>query len=126
MILHLHLDLTFSSSVHSSPKRRKRLRSITPSDRGSNDSDPDDLLRSPLAKRKKLALNRSTSSKLKEAISADDLVQDLAGDEQMITPAVSPKATDDSSNSDSTTSSEDEEMDEEDDFLARELEEDWG
>ena len=57
------------------PNRRKRLRSLTPSESGINRGDPSynaDLLRSPLAKRKKLAADRSGMSRLKHTLSVDD------------------------------------------------------
>ncbi|KAI9512484.1 hypothetical protein F5148DRAFT_1279614 [Russula earlei] len=102
-------------SAPSSPRtRRKRLRSLTPSEAGLNASD-DDLLRSPLSKRKKLAKDRQNASKLKESISPEEFAP----------PTVpSPREEDEE---------EDEEDDEsifgdgfEDDFLARELEEEMG
>lgn len=66
------------SSTEGSPRKRKRLRSLTPAD-AVNGAEPDSLLlRSPLAKRKKVAAERAGTSKLKEAVSADDLVQPLA------------------------------------------------
>ncbi|KAJ8514480.1 hypothetical protein ONZ45_g7970 [Pleurotus djamor] len=66
-------------SVNGTPRLgRKRLRSVTPSEGGFDIPDKDDILRSPLAKRKKLAFDRSKFSKLKEAFSADDF--DLHGD----------------------------------------------
>ncbi|KAI0026888.1 hypothetical protein K488DRAFT_64041 [Vararia minispora EC-137] len=58
-------------SAPSTPKtRRKRLRSMTPSEAGLNINIPDDLLRSPLAKRKKIAADR-VSSPLKESAVAE-------------------------------------------------------
>lgn len=98
--------------------RRKRLRSLTPSEAGLNSSG-DDLLRSPLSKRKKLAKDRQNASKLKESI----ISQEEFG--RYALPTVpSPREEDE----------EDEEEDEgsifgdedEDDFLARELEEEMG
>ncbi|KAF5392414.1 hypothetical protein D9757_002308 [Collybiopsis confluens] len=62
------------SSSNSTPikSKRKRLRSLTPSEiPGMNGGS--DVLRSPLSKRKKLAADRSGMSKLKVAINADDL-----------------------------------------------------
>ena len=61
----------------SGPRRMKRKRSSTPSSASLAVPEADaDLLRSPLSKRKKLALERSGSSRLKEgyAASNDDAV----------------------------------------------------
>lgn len=71
---------------------------------------------SPLAKRKRIAASRSGSSKLKEAISADD----LATKENATLPEGEIEEDDEDDDED-----EDEEV-LEDDFLARELEEEWG
>jgi RNA polymerase II subunit A C-terminal domain phosphatase len=111
---------------------RKRLRSVTPSEAPVpiNGETQDDSLRSPLAKRKKMAAERTGLSKLKEAISAEDLDK---GPE-----AASNRREDESSSHDVTAGTEgddendgDEDAgddeDDEDDFLARELEEEeWG
>ena len=94
------------------------MRSLTPSEAGLNASD-DDLLRSPLSKRKKLAKDRQNASKLKESISPDELVQ-------YALPTVA------SSRDEDEEDEEDEDNesifgdDDEDDFLARELEEEMG
>jgi len=98
--------------------RRKRLRSRTPSEAGLNPSD-DDLLRSPLSKRKKLAKERQKTSKLKESISSEQF-------NQYALPTVpSPLAEDEEDDEDE----EDESIfgdGDDDDFLARELEEEMG
>lgn len=117
-------------SAPSTPRRnRKRLRSLTPSEVGLNGTDSD-VLRSPLAKRKKLAMDRSGSSKLKEAITADDLGITQPADELPLPPPkTSPSGSgnddeDDEDDDSNDTSDEEGAVDEEDDFLARELE--WG
>jgi RNA polymerase II subunit A-like phosphatase len=66
-----------------------------------------DVLRSPLAKRKKIVTDRSGFSKLKEAITAEDL------DEASLEVV-------------ELEEGEGDEEDEEDDFLTRELGEEWG
>ncbi|KAG5652920.1 hypothetical protein H0H81_003063 [Sphagnurus paluster] len=117
-------------SVYNTPRAsRKRLRSVTPSDSGStNGGRDDDVLRSPLSKRKKIAANRTGYSRLKEAICADDLeteknglgVGNVVGNAQVNSlPRVEDAMEEDEED-------EDDDEDEEDDFLARELEEEWG
>lgn len=82
-LLHESLLTPLNSTASNTPvARRKRLRSVTPTSE-SNDHDPqglattesddDSLLRSPLAKRKKLAAGRAGYSRLKEGITADEL-----------------------------------------------------
>lgn len=126
-----------NSSTTSSPRnRRKRLRSLTPSEVGLNGSIDSDVLRSPLAKRKKLAADRSGTSKLKEAFTADELAKRATSDveqEDMEPEAVqngSSPAGKDEDDTDESDDSDDEDtntpMDDDDDFLARELGEDWG
>ena len=130
------------SSTTSTPRRkRKRVRSLTPSEAGSlNGADPD-VLRSPLAKRKKLAADRSGASRLKEAFTAEELARAAAAAASNTTVDVDD---DDSAGRGSRRSTpvnaeaeeagdygedyegSDDDMDEEDDFLARELEEEWG
>ncbi|KAL1951122.1 hypothetical protein VTO73DRAFT_271 [Trametes versicolor] len=119
------------SSTTSTPrKKRKRLRSITPSEAGSlNGADPD-VLRSPLAKRKKLAADRSGASRLKEAFTADQLAKpadddDASADQSRRSSPVNGSAGEAGDYGEDYEGSEDE-MDDEDDFLARELEEEWG
>ncbi|TFY82727.1 hypothetical protein EWM64_g1286 [Hericium alpestre] len=110
------------SSTTSTPKRRKRLRSLTPSEAGLNGAG-DDVLRSPLAKRKKIVADRKNSSKLKEAISMDELENE--GKDTL--PA--PKFDRDEEDKDEVmeeAEDEDAAEDIDDDFLARELEEELG
>ncbi|KAI5124127.1 hypothetical protein M0805_000940 [Coniferiporia weirii] len=100
------------------PKReRKRLRSITPS--GSSEGP-----RSPLAKRKKIAADRSGMSRLKEAVSLHDLATD--DDDSVVNSSNpgTPIQENDSNGSNEEGSEDGEEID--DDFLARELEEELG
>ncbi|KAI0334357.1 hypothetical protein GY45DRAFT_1351503 [Cubamyces sp. BRFM 1775] len=142
------------SSTTSTPRRkRKRVRSLTPSEAGSlNGADPD-VLRSPLAKRKKLAADRSGASRLKEAFTAEELARAAAAAAASATGATGASGAtgmdrdeddEDSSGQRSRRSTpvnadveeagdygedyegSDDDMDEEDDFLARELEEEWG
>jgi RNA polymerase II subunit A C-terminal domain phosphatase len=99
--------------------RRKRLRSLTPSEAGLNSGEDDHLLRSPLSKRKKLAKDRQNASKLKESISSEEF-------RRYALPTVpSPPREEDEEEGD-----EEEESifgdDDDDDFLARELEEEMG
>lgn len=89
-------------------KKRKRLRSMTPSEAGLNGRDEADGLRSPLAKRKKMVADRGNSSKLKETISLAELDEGKSVDAGV---------------GEDEEDEEDEEEDEEDDFLAREMEE---
>lgn len=72
-------------------------------------------MRSPLAKRKRLAAERTGYSKLKEAISADE----VGSVEKEGTEA-------DDASSIGGEDDEDEAEADDDDFLARELEEEWG
>ncbi|KAG5642167.1 hypothetical protein DXG03_003528 [Asterophora parasitica] len=110
------------NSVYNTPRaNRKRLRSVTPSDSGSVNGRNDDVLRSPLAKRKKVAAERSGYSRLKEEISADDLAASAGGRSKSSSPSPS-KGVDTMDEGEE----EEEEEEEEDDFLARELEEEWG
>ncbi|KAF7307500.1 RNA polymerase II subunit A C-terminal domain phosphatase [Mycena indigotica] len=109
-----------NSSAPGTPSRgkRKRLRSVTPSEGGS-----------PLSKRKKL----TGASKLKEGVTADDLSTAAFKKLPPITteglpPTVASLASNVSDGEDDSGEEEDDDDgdDEEDDFLARELEEDWG
>lgn len=136
------------SSAESSPRKRKRLRSRTPSEAGGS-VNGDDGLRSPLAKRKKLAAERAGASKLKEAVSADDLEQDLVALPEVEPDTVSAKSStkgstkgsapatparesgegeeeEEDEDDDSDDSSDSDDDGEDDDFLAREMGEDWG
>ncbi|KAG5730615.1 RNA polymerase II subunit A C-terminal domain phosphatase [Termitomyces sp. T112] len=117
-------------SVSNTPRiSRKRLRSVTPSDGGSVNGSgkiDDDILRSPLAKRKKLAAERTGFSRLKDSISAEDLAGD--GDKPRVADSrlLAKVAETGQENEDDEDNEEEDEEDEEDDFLARELEEELG
>ncbi|KAI6031553.1 hypothetical protein BKA83DRAFT_26767 [Pisolithus microcarpus] len=108
-------------STTSSPRlKRKRLRSVTPSDSGNGPNDQQDLLRSPLSKRKKLAASRTGTSKLKEAFTAEQIaeaVRQRSRSNSLQRPLPS---------SGVPSPADEDDDDEEDDFLARELGEDWG
>ncbi|TFY50677.1 hypothetical protein EVJ58_g10941, partial [Rhodofomes roseus] len=131
-------SISIISSTTSSPRnKRKRLRSLTPSEVGLNSRVDSDVLRSPLAKRKKLAAERSGNSKLKEAFTADELAKrGTRGSQQDETEAEpiqkgsSPAERDEDDTDESDDSDDDNDnntpMDDDDDFLARELEEEWG
>lgn len=102
--------------------RRKRLRSLTPSEISVNGNK--DALRSPLAKRKKLAADRTGSSKLKVSISAGDLHSQIGSNDN--TKSYIPEE-----NNREDAGVDGDEIDEgyapfDDDFLAGALEEDWG
>lgn len=117
---------------------------MTPSELAlTNGTDAErDVLRSPLAKRKKIALDRSGSSKLKEAITADELegLPVSAGEPPLLSlEATLSQAMDQDGGDGREEEDEDEEdedgeegsdedgaMDDDDDFLARELEAEWG
>ncbi|KAI0360995.1 hypothetical protein OH77DRAFT_384561 [Trametes cingulata] len=128
-------------STTSTPrKKRKRLRSLTPSEAGSLNGADSDVLRSPLAKRKKLAADRSGASRLKEAFTAEELSRAAAaatGDDDddgdgLGTPGRSQRSSpvngsaEEAGDYGEDYEGSDDDMDEEDDFLARELEEEWG
>ncbi|KAJ3559573.1 hypothetical protein NP233_g11231 [Leucocoprinus birnbaumii] len=111
-----------STSVNNTPRsKRKRMRSVTPSDLQSQNGD--DSLRSPLAKRKKLAADRN--SRLKQGITADELHS--SGVDREPEPESKRSALFGGMNGDSPEA-EDEEVEDdfEDDFLARDLQEEWG
>lgn len=91
---------------------------------GNAASADDDVLRSPLAKRKKLAAERTGYSRLKEAVTADDLTQ--THDSEMRDPATKRVSIPKVVEMDEEEDGDDEEEDEDEDFLARELEEEWG
>ncbi len=108
-------------SVDHSVPRRKRLRSLTPSEYGN-------LPQSPLAKRKKLAADRSGLSKLKETISAHDLDENMEStshDSKSSTPSpvVQDDGTEDGEDDDEGNEGGDEI---EDDFLLNALEQELG
>jgi len=90
------------------------LRSLTPSEAGLNASG-DQLLRSPLSKRKKFAKDRQNASKLKESIYPEFPLPTMA----------SPRGEDEDDDNDDESIFDDDD-DDDDDFLARELEEEMG
>lgn len=103
--------------------KRKRVRSVTPSEAQSQNGD--DSLRSPLAKRKKLAADRY--SRLKQGITADELV--IVEEKAEPEPEAKRSALFSGAVNGDTPEDEDDEEDEEDledDFLARDLQEEWG
>jgi RNA polymerase II subunit A-like phosphatase len=103
--------------------KRKRLRSVTPSEMGSQNGD--DSLQSPLAKRKKLAADRPT--RLKQGITAEEL--ESSGVEESEQEPRRSALFGGAVNGDSPEAEDEEEreIDLEDDFLARDLqEEEWG
>ena len=108
---------SFSGQESNTPRRRKRLRSLTPSEF----QNVPDGLKSPLAKRKKLAADRSGLSRLKQTISADEL---QSADIEMSAPMKEIEEEDDEESEGSDSESAAEEID--DDFLARELEDELG
>ena len=68
---------------------------MTPSDGSAGNLSDSDYLRSPLAKRKKIAADRSGSSKLKETFSAADVMTQSDSDRSMSAipiPEVEPTA----------------------------------
>ncbi|KAJ2927695.1 hypothetical protein H1R20_g9386, partial [Candolleomyces eurysporus] len=116
-----------SLSANNSPRmKRKRLRSLTPSEAGF-DGDTD-LLRSPLAKRKKMAADRSGLSRLKQGITASDLDGASRPASENGSAPTSPTAMhQDAVGEDDDDDDDDDgegDFDLEDDFLAREFEED--
>lgn len=122
MIPRIYAADVHCSSTTSSPRiSRKRLRSLTPSESGINGLT--DAPRSPLAKRKKLAAERSGASKLKEEIVAPEQEEEDAPSPRPVPPTSEEMDDEDESSTESDGDS-DGAMDE-DDFLARELEDDW-
>lgn len=121
-----------NSSAPSSPsekRKRKRLRSITPLQTGLANGGELDSLRSPLAKRKKLAADRSGASRLKEGITADDLASKSsrsASNSRQSTPVAQHNDVDVDEMDEEDDEEDDEDEGDEDDFLARELGEEWG
>jgi len=120
-------------SVNGTPRlKRKRLRSVTPSD-GGHANGNDEYLRSPLAKRKKLAADRSGFSRLKEGITADELAETASNGSTRGSPKLPmeepvDEVYEDGGDEEDEEEEEDgegEEEEEEDDFLARDLQ-DWG
>jgi RNA polymerase II subunit A-like phosphatase len=110
-------------STNNTPRlKRKRLRSVTPSDGGHANGNDDYHLHSPLAKRKRLAADRLGYSRLKEGITAYELAETANNGSTLASPRMPIEETVDEGFEDS----DDEEEEDEDDFLARELEEEWG
>jgi RNA polymerase II subunit A-like phosphatase len=98
---------------------------VTPSEIVANGGGQDTALRSPLSKRKKLAAERTGYSKLKQAISADELRETTPSKETE--SYVVPVETTKESTVEDEDDEDDEEYEEDDDFLARELGgEAWG
>ncbi|KAJ7184132.1 hypothetical protein C8R46DRAFT_1062975 [Mycena filopes] len=129
-----------SNSGPSTPTRqkRKRVRSVTPSSMESvNGNGTHDALGSPLAKRKRVAAERTGYSKLKEAVNADEIherSETAAGKQRSVdragegeAPAI-PSRPGSQASDEGMEGGDDEEDDDDDDedFLARELEEEWG
>lgn len=105
---------------------------MTPSDIGRStsrlrDDVSDDGLRSPLAKRKKLAAERTGYSKLKEGVTASELVEEHSSQESnKSATSGNGDARIDHENGDDEDEDDADEDDEDDDFLARELEDELG
>ncbi|KAI9570383.1 hypothetical protein HD554DRAFT_2321490 [Boletus coccyginus] len=108
-------------SPNSSPRpQRKRLRSVTPTENGITDPQQD-VLRSPLSKRKKFASNRTGTVEAEGSIHRYRNCFPAAVENRSRSRSLtmeSPVA--------SLPSLADEDEEEDDDFLARELGEDWG
>ena len=121
------------------------MRSVTPSElgalatnaTGSGGEDREDGLRSPLAKRKKLAADRSGASRLKEAFTAEQLrrqsrSRDEDEDSSQCSSPMNGGGGGEDEDEDDSDDSDDEDEDgssvnmDDDDFLARELEAEWG
>jgi len=117
-------DEQSSSRGPKTARRTKRSRSATPSEIDLNTAE---LLRSPLAKRKKLAAERSGLSRLKQGISAHDLHDDES-DENARAGALNPSSSNQSSiaqGDEEESELDEEDGEEEDDFLAGALDEEW-
>jgi RNA polymerase II subunit A-like phosphatase len=122
------------STVDNTPRlKRKRIRSMTPSDGSASggvngSSQDDDVLRSPLAKRKKLAAERTGYSRLKEAFTVDEvqLPRGVQGQDARVVLSASSRVDEANEDDGDDEEDEDEDEDEEDDFLARDLQEEWG
>ena len=116
--MHLGLNEMYAYSVNLTPRpNRKRLRSVTPSER-STASDQQDIVRSPLSKRKKLSASRTGMSRLKEAFTAEEIAAASrlgSRSSSLQRPTPSPGTP--------SPINEDDEEEEDEDFLARELEE---
>ncbi|EJD03740.1 uncharacterized protein FOMMEDRAFT_105888 [Fomitiporia mediterranea MF3/22] len=107
-------------------QERKRLRSITPSERGQISEE----LRSPLAKRKKIAASRSGMSKLKTAVSVNELATKGSDDGSVEVDSSNPGTPVQENGSNGSFDDGDEETEDgeeiDDDFLAREMEAELG
>ncbi|KAH7885992.1 hypothetical protein F5I97DRAFT_2024738 [Phlebopus sp. FC_14] len=113
------------NSWNSTPRlKRKRLRSATPSESGNGTVESQqDILRSPLSKRKRLAASRSGTSKLKETFTADE----VASVRRTWSRTNSPQRSTSPYSVPSPVDEDDaDEGGDDDDFLARELGEEWG
>ncbi|KAF9245912.1 hypothetical protein BU15DRAFT_70971 [Melanogaster broomeanus] len=112
------------ASRNSTPRhKRKRPRSVTPSESG-NSGLQQDILRSPLSKRKKLAASRTGSSKLKEAFTADEVAfarRSRSRSNSLVRESLGLPSPVNEYDED-----EGDDEDEDEDFLARELGEEWG
>lgn len=95
---------------------------MTPSEVGINGNK--DSLRSPLAKRKKLAAERTGSSRLKDSILAGDLPPGKVASTWDVKEELREQEED--ASGDDNDEEEEEEGAFDDDFLAGALEEDWG
>ncbi|KAJ7597313.1 hypothetical protein C8J56DRAFT_851443 [Mycena floridula] len=119
-------EMSDESSSPSSPSfnKRKRLRSLTPSENGINGED---VLRSPLSKRKKLVTDRTGNSKLKETFSiAEDVGQGSDDDGASVKVTSSQPSSPRNEEMNTEDDNDTDEAEDEDDFLARELEEELG
>lgn len=133
MSSHSNVPFCVRSSATSSPRvKRKRVRSLTPSEISVRIDGDADVLRSPLAKRKKLAADRSGASPLKEAFTAEQLQvasrrtsEDLSVKGSRPASPMNGVGDDDDENTDDDDDASEVNMID-DDFLARELEEEWG
>jgi RNA polymerase II subunit A-like phosphatase len=131
LVTYSFLPFYITSSANNTPRpKRKRIRSLTPERSASGSVNgngrDNDGLRSPLAKRKKLASERTGYSKLKEAFTADDLQVTKAVQSQGERVVSSSSSGMDAADEDDGDDEEEEEEEEEDDFLARDLQEEWG
>ena len=121
---HIDIIVWFSLPTGTPRRERKRLRSLTPSEVGSLQ----DALRSPLAKRKKIAASRSGLSPLKETLNAKDFERDENVDSDDSRPTTpTPQRGNDALGEEEDEEEEESEGEEiDDDFLARELAEELG
>lgn len=119
--IQLRLNEAYTCRVDLMPRlKRKRLRSVTPSE-SSYALDQPDIMRSPLAKRKKLTASRTGMSKLKEAFTAEE----IAAASRLSSRSNSLERRAPSPGAPNSINEGDVEEEEDDDFLARELGEEW-